>query len=221
VDRRSPLARTAWAGIVLILAGTASCAGRSIWLNTRNWAPVDMPAALARGETIRTPEFVPEFSGDYFIAISVDRKPSLDAMDATGCLLGVAFYPDKCSSSPVIDEDWVLYDEGKLAAKGSSRELRSGGGGFSRVIGYFHAERGQRYVLAVQVRMDGRELAAAHPHLRVDLSSGLSERYYFKSLSVAVGGIALIIVGTILLVVALLRRYWNQGVREWFIQPNG
>ena len=198
MDRERGLMRIRWIGVTFILAGMGLYAAVSLRSRVKNWTPLDVPISLSRGNTVRSPEFKVDVAGQYFIAISVERKLPLEVMT---CLMGMSLQPEKCSNPSVIDEAWVLRSRGEVVAHG----VASGNTGGD--LGRFQAEPGRPYDLEVNVRADGQALRAANPHLTVRIHPEISEKYDLQGLPFFLGGQALMILGTILLAISAIRNY--------------
>ena len=85
--------------------------------------------------------------------------------------MGFDIGSDNCTEPTVIRANWVLSDNGKIAASGAtSRRLLLGGGGEGdgfRSLGGAHLKEGHNYVLDVEFTEDGSILDVTHPHLAV------------------------------------------------------
>jgi hypothetical protein len=131
-------------------------------------AAVDMPVSLAVG-TVRTPEF-PVKGQPYLIMIEAEKRLPFADMN---CMLGLETpLPDpKCNQEPLLQADWVVWDEGHVVDRGSVHR-RDGRGGWAnasidRFLGHFVGERNKKYVLEVKFTKDGSALNVTNPHLIV------------------------------------------------------
>jgi hypothetical protein len=89
-------------------------------------AAVDMPVSLAVG-TVRTPEFLVKRE-PYLIMIRAEKRLPFDDMN---CMLGLETpLPDpKCNEEPLLQADWVVWDEGQVVDHGSVHRRNGRGGG--------------------------------------------------------------------------------------------
>jgi hypothetical protein len=129
---------------------------------------VDMPVSLAVG-TVRTPEF-PVKRQPYLIMIRAEKRLPFDEMN---CMLGltVAMPDPNCNKEPLLQADWVLWDEGQVVHHGSVHRRDRGGSwadaSIDRVLGGFVGERNKNYLLEVKFTKDGSALNVTNPHLIV------------------------------------------------------
>ncbi|MGB7847704.1 MAG: hypothetical protein WBL63_18985 [Candidatus Acidiferrum sp.] len=158
-------------GLGLLALGMAVFAGWDLWVKTRKFVPVDLPVSLAAGQTI-TSEFKLNFDGLYLIEIDAEKTLPLDTLH---CVMGVEGDAAKCKDiPPAIGTDWILSSNGQEVSHGSSLESHSApvqSDGVARVIGEFQGKAGLAYKLQATFTADGRSLAAAHPRLKVGVSS--------------------------------------------------
>ncbi len=131
-------------------------------------AAVDIPVSLAVG-TVRTPEFLVKRQ-PYLIMIRAERRLPFDDLN---CMLGLqSAMPDpNCNKEPLLQADWVVWDEGQVVDHGSVHR-RDGRGGWAdasidRFLGHFVGERNKKYVLEVKFTRDGSALNVTNPHLIV------------------------------------------------------
>jgi hypothetical protein len=129
---------------------------------------VDMPVSLAVG-TLRTPEF-PVKRQPYLIMIRAEKRLPFDDLN---CMLGLdSAMPDpNCNKEPLLQADWIVWDNGRVVDRGSVHR-RDGGGGWAdasidRFLGHFVGERNKKYVLEVKFTKDGSALNVTNPHLIV------------------------------------------------------
>lgn len=148
IEIGSPLRRSAWAGIGLLLLGITWFTSIQHWMATRSFTPVDMPVSLAPGET-RTGSFLINLEGEYQIR--------LDASDFN-------LIDPKCASLTPFKVRWGLHDRGK--AFSSERQ-----GYLPGYIGDFYSYKGT-YDLDLQVLSDSSCLNSGHPRLRISTSKG-------------------------------------------------
>jgi hypothetical protein len=129
---------------------------------------VDMPISLVLG-IVRTAEF-PVQRQPYLIMIRTKKHLPFHDLN---CMLGLeTALPDpKCSQEPLLQADWVLWDQGQVVDHGSVHS-RDGRGAWAdasidRLLGQFVGERNKKYVLEVKFTKDGSALNVTNPHLIV------------------------------------------------------
>jgi hypothetical protein len=158
-------------GLALLASGIGIFSAWSLWTKTRNFVPVDIPVSLAAGQTIIS-EFKLNFDGLYLIEIDAEKTIPLDTLH---CLMGVEADAVHCENiPPAVGAAWILSSNGQELGRGSSAELHSApvqSRTVARVIGEFQGKAGQPFKLQVTFTIDGRNLAAAHPRLKVGVSS--------------------------------------------------
>jgi hypothetical protein len=143
----------------------------------------------------------------YEINLDVDRKMPKDKID---CLLGIAFSAvNKCSESKnVISMSWEVRSGEQIVAKGESNPNGGGywrSGSIGRQIGQFHAKAGTNYLLEVRSAMDGGELNAANPRIKVTVNATRGKQQYVGSTLSSVASIVLACLGgSILLLMAIV-----------------
>ncbi len=173
IEIGSPLRRSAWVGIGLLLLGIALFAGIQHWMATRTFTAVDMPVSLAPGQT-RTGSFLINLEGEYQIR--------LDATDFN-------LIDPKCSSLTPFKVRWGLHDRGYVFS--SERQ-----GYLPGYIGDFYSYKGI-YDLDLQVLSDSTCLNSGHPRLRISTSKGDHEdettpALWLSALAMAVGASMLV-----------------------------
>jgi hypothetical protein len=158
-------------GLGLLALGMVVFAGWNLWINTRNFVPVNLPVSLVAGQTL-TSEFKLDFDGLYLIETDAEKTLPLNTLH---CLMGVEADAAQCKDiSPALGATWILYSNGQELRHGSSQELHSApvqSRTVARVIGEFQGKAGQAYKLQVTFTTDGRNMAPAHPRLKVGVSS--------------------------------------------------
>lgn len=133
-----------WFGAVLFCGGAALFSWMAIWLQSRNWVPVDMPISLARGH-IRTGPFKINLKADYDVRI--DHNDSL--VGSIDCR-----WYDK-----VVKGRSALY-RNRIHVKDYDDPLP-----YSWLFG-FDADEGT-YDLEIQIDSDTGCMDASHPRLRI------------------------------------------------------
>jgi hypothetical protein len=204
----------AWAkaGMILVSVGLATIAARYAWSSTRTWFPVGMPIAMRVGH-VRTPEFEVNLDALYNIYVVVQKE-------TLNCLLGVEdIHPERCKDvRPVLKASWTVRSGSVVVARGSSDENRGGGWfeeGIDRDIGSFRAKGGRRYMLEVDILVDGTLLDAGNPRLMVGVDPEYYEGYMITTLFfVTVPAIGCMLVGVVLILVGFARRPNRPGRRD-------
>jgi biopolymer transport protein ExbD len=149
-SEKKKLPASFWFGVVLVCAGAASFSSIAIWLNTRNWTPVDMPLSLARGH-VRTGPFKVNVRAGY--DVRMDYSTSSERADC--------FWYSRGKAS------WSLYGTGVRVKDFSDPSSYAS-------LGWFDGEHGI-YELDLQIDSDTGCLDAGHPRLRIS-----TERYAFE-----------------------------------------
>jgi len=197
-------------GIVFISAGIAFYAARILWLSTRANRPVNIPISMAVGH-VRTPVFKVNRNAIYAIDIEVQKAIPFETLN---CLLGTAMGSNsttlqECPDRPsVVKVSWVLSSEEQNVARGSTDDFRSGAWGnesISRSLGTFRSRSGRPYVLDVDVLADGSALGAGNPHLKIEVSSAVSEDEIVGSAILLLAMIVVVLIGVVLLSVSFFR----------------
>ncbi|MGC2184488.1 MAG: hypothetical protein WA637_14505 [Terriglobales bacterium] len=143
VEIGSPLLRSAWTGIGLLLLGIAWFTSIQHWMATRTFTPVDIPISLAPGQT-RTGSFLINLEGEYQIRLDAGDFNLIDP---------------KCASLTPFKVRWSLHDRGKVFSSQRQGYLPSS-------IGDFYSYKGT-YDLDLQVLSDSGCLNSVHPRLRI------------------------------------------------------
>ncbi len=149
-SEKKKLPASFWFGAVLVCAGAASFSSIAMWLNTRNWTPVDMPISLARGH-VRTGPFKVNVRAGY--DVRMDYSSSSERADC--------FWYSRGKAS------WSLYRNGVRVKDFSDPSSYAS-------LGWFDGEHGT-YQLDLQIDSDTGCLDAGHPRLRIS-----TERYAFE-----------------------------------------
>lgn len=199
-----PSSRAGRLGFIFVGVGVAVCGTWLLWLSTRTERPLDIPMPMAIGH-VRTREFKINLKAPYEIDIEVQKKIPYDTLN---CLLGTAMARtstnlEECPDRPsVVKASWVLTSDGRVVARGSSDDYRSGAwmnDSISRELGHFQSQSGRRYVLDVDVLADGSSLTPGNPRLKVEVHPMVYEQNAFRSVMLAVAMGMLILVGLSLL----------------------
>jgi hypothetical protein len=199
-------------GVFLILSGLCSLVGSMAWYSTRTWYPLNMPIALTVGH-VGTPEFIVNVSESFAIQLDVDRKVPTTVMDT---VLGTG---DPLSADPGevhgFKLAWTLTSDGRVVRREISDGHNQGywGRTTGRLLGYFRAEKGKRYRVDVDVLEDGSQLAAYHPHLKVNVDLFALDGYAIGEGIVQLAFLAVAGVGAALFVSAMIL-HWRAVSRH-------
>ena len=165
-----------WIGSALFCAGLASFSSIAMWLNTRNWVPVDMPISLARGH-VRTGPFKINVRAGY--DVRMDYSTSSERADC--------FWYSRGKAS------WSLYRNGVHVKDFSDPSPYAS-------FGWFDGEHGT-YQLDLQIDSDTGCLDTGHPRLRISTERRVFEErldpwLWFSALGTACGA-SLVVLGCI------------------------
>lgn len=153
-------------GAIFILIATTCYGAWKYWEETRTWEPLSMPICLSPGH-LRSKEFRINVEATFIVQVEVERK--IDS-DQVRCWLGIEICADTHS---ILHVKWVLSDAGKPVARGNSDQIHYGEGGIeslNREIGAFLVEKGDHYVLDLDVLDDGSLLNFGNPRLETEVS---------------------------------------------------
>ena len=166
---------------------------RYVVVRSVNWTPVEMPLGGDPG-TAHRQDFSVDQSGQYELAVRIDRPPVKSRSDHAECLLGFDWV--ECAGIAPLTFHWDLEsDDGSPPGCGDEPrtagvvEGRSSGGRFTpavaeRWLGCVDAHEDVRYALEVDVLSDLDELAPFNPRVVVVSSDALDRDEY--SLTAAV-----------------------------------
>lgn len=129
----------------LIVGPIVALIGYKHWLDTRTWAPLDIPISLSRGH-VRTPDFYINLSGEYHARLDVDYP---------------AIYTPGCAETA-----WRSLQTHTIGYENGVRIGEADGPTYGNVA-VLTADRKGRYTLDVEVLSDASCLNAAHPRLAV------------------------------------------------------
>jgi hypothetical protein len=202
----------AWVGTVLVFLGACLFVGNRAWYRARTWTPVNIPVPLTVGH-ISTPEFAVNVEDTFTIRLDVDPEVPARTMDA---VLGIGdLTSGKTEGGPGFKLSWVMRSDGKDVLHGISDGRGEGfwGSRRGRVLGSFHAEKGKRYRLDVDVLEDGSQLEPYHPHLRVSVDLFTLDGYAMATGISEVAALAVVGFGTALLISAMIVRLLSRRYR--------
>jgi hypothetical protein len=202
------LTRAAKSGLALIGVGMFIFLGIAIWLKTIRTTIVDLPLPL-HGQSAR-PEFSVDFDGLYTFWIQFD--PNTDSATAD-CLLGRPFSESSQNSDcknvpPRLEFSWKLSCDGQSIATGSSGVVGSNiktAKGLMADIVSFHAQKGRRYVLEVELHQDGSVVPIFPPRMLVELDPFNMEDLVWTSAAADSLALLLCLIGAITFSISLLR----------------
>ncbi len=141
-SEKKKLPASFWYGGLLLCAGLATFSSIAIWLNTRNWVPVDMPISMARGH-VRTGPFKVNVRAGY--DVRMDYSALAERADC--------FWYSRGRAS------WSLYRNGVHVKDFSDPSSYAN-------LGWFDGEPGT-YELDLQIDSDTGCLDVGHPRLRI------------------------------------------------------
>jgi hypothetical protein len=205
-----------WFGLAVLVAGISTVIGISVWERTRTWSPLDIPVSLTVGH-IRTPEFTVNIPERFEVRLSVNREVPAALMDK---VLGIGDVTSATDELSGFKMTWSLSIDGKVLQSGIS----DGGKGqeaywgsrVARRFGYFQAEKGKKYRLDFDVLEDGSQLAPYDPRLQVRVGIGVLDKYLMSDGVMEVMASAVAVLGFVLLLFALVRRWRTE--RRRFVQ---
>ena len=144
-------------GIAFVVAGLLlwSCMWRWVSRKQGIWQPLTTPISLGLAQ-IRSPEFTINATTAYRLLIEMNRSIPFQRME---CLLGLEVWESTTTCRDIAEIDdisWIVWSEGHIVAKGSSRDERGGtySDTISKILGSFEAEKGKRYRVILDVRQD-------------------------------------------------------------------
>jgi hypothetical protein len=183
----------------LLAIGACLLATSTIVVNWYKWEPVSFPIDLHVGQ-LESPSFRVNRSTHYLIELEAERALPFEQLN---CLLGIdPGLPDPCKETPSpIDLKWSVASSDKSIAEGTSDQEHSGawGGTINRTIGRFEGEKGKEYRLKIESLKDASVLAPAKPKIIVRVHPIEAKSYNVIAQAVLWVGLAVGIIGLILL----------------------
>jgi hypothetical protein len=167
--------------------------------------PLDIPMAPTVGH-ITTPEFTVNVEENFLIQLDVDREVPEAIMDE---VLGIGnLLSSKPSEAHGFKVAWALSSDAKIVRQDVSDEYKHGywGSTTGRLLGYFHAQKGGRYRLDVDVLEDGSRLAPYHPHLKVTVDLFTLDGYAMGEGFSELAGLLIAGIGAVLVASAIAVR---------------
>jgi hypothetical protein len=165
-------------GIAFSISAVAVYTHARALRRSRNWQPIMLPVSLASG-IIRTPTLGPDLDGDYEIDIQFEQTSNIVKLS---CLVGNdRFDPNGCKGkSDLIDIAWKLYSGGQVIQAGNAGDdpsIEFSNPLVERTIGHFRAQKGQHYILVLDVKRDASELNVASPKVMIRVPRGTAGDY--------------------------------------------
>jgi hypothetical protein len=197
-------------GLAAFIVGSLLCAW-AFWLNRpipeAVFRPVYEPISLGVGHIHQ--DFTTGLGVSYVMGIQVDRKLPFEELQCLMGLRGQSSGKDACHGIPaVLDYSWALGCNGRVIRTGSSGKLE--GGAYTdetmeAIFGWLDGKRGQECYLDLDFHRDGSGLAKANPRLHVEVDNSYYEDRAFGFLTYFFGGLAIVIVGGVLMLLSFLR----------------
>jgi len=196
-----------WFGLAVLVAGISTVIGISLWERTRTWSPLDMPVSLGVGH-IRTPEFAVNVSERFELQLSVNRQVPRVLLDK---VLGIGDVNSSTDELSGFKMTWVVSSNGNVLESGTS----DGGKGqeaywssrVGRHFGRFHAEKGKKYRLDLDVLEDGSGLDPYDPRLQVRVDMFVLDGYWIGDGIMQLIAFATAVLGFVVLLFAFLKRW--------------
>jgi hypothetical protein len=155
-------------GLVLFLSGISFSIGNWAWCRTRTWHVINKPLELRAG-SVSTEEFTVNINENFMLLLEVDRDvPPGIAQN----VLGTGELVSKNRSEPHgFKMRWAVMKDGKSIKGGLSDGNGEGywSSRIGRVLGFFPAEKGEKYRIDLNVLEDGSALDPYHPTLKVQV----------------------------------------------------
>jgi hypothetical protein len=198
-------------GLWLTILGILPYALLQTWIlfEPLNWKLLEYPVSLRSG-SITSPEFTTKRLTSYLILLEFDYGIDPQRMN---CLLGIRGFYEECQDIPeAVDVSWRLMTDGRSNGDGSSKDKLGElyNDTINKVIGRFDARKGQRHVVLLNVRRDGRDLDSTNPRLVVLGYSKYGEGAMFLLQFTFYG--AVLVSGTGLILVCV--SFFARGVRR-------
>lgn len=188
-------------GLTLLFLGIAFAVGNRAWYRTRTWRVVDRSLELSVGP-VSTQEFAINVEENFLILLEVDRD--VPPKIAEG-VLGTGKLVSEHLVAHGFKMRWAVLKNGSLMKQGLSDGNGEGYGGsrMGRILGFFPAERGQKYRIDLDVLEDGSALKPYHPTLKVQVDlftlDGYAMAEGFSELAgLVVAGIGVLLIAPVL-----------------------
>jgi len=128
------------------------------------------PVPLSQG-VWRSQEF-PVGKHDYHVWLNVDRRIPLDELD---CDPRPSSPRNQCSSPPLLDLDWKIWDGTTLVKSWPAEPIKAAAwskAAISCFLGDFKGKRNGHFILELNVKNDGGRLKDLHPRVQIVKSPG-------------------------------------------------
>ena len=109
---------------------------------------------------------------DYHVWLEVDRRMPLEELD---CDLGPPRPRNQCSTPPLLDLEWRIWDGTTLVKNWSATPIRAAGWGeasTSCILGGFEGKRNGHFTLELNVKKDAGRLKDLHPRVQIVKNPG-------------------------------------------------
>jgi hypothetical protein len=161
-----------------------------------------MPIQLTVGHT-RTPQFKTNVEENFEIQLAVDRDVP---RSVTAGLLGIGdLGSGDAKGGGGFKLAWTLIGDGKPVKQGISDGRGEGywGASVGRQLGYFHATKGTKYDLALDVLENGSALSPDHPRIVVAIDLFTLDGYAMADGFSQLAGFGVAGVGSLLIIVGV------------------
>ena len=109
---------------------------------------------------------------DYHVELEVDRRVPIEELD---CDLGPPRDGHECSTQPLLDLEWKVWDGETLVKSWSSHPIRAGAWSetsTSCFLGDFEGKRNGHFTLELDVKKDAGQLKDLHPRIQIVKNPG-------------------------------------------------
>jgi len=128
------------------------------------------PVPLSEG-VWRSQEF-PVGKHSYIVSLEFDRRVPIEELD---CDLGPRPLYDQCSTLPLLDLEWRIFDGTTLVEIWSEKPIRASAWSAtstSCVLGDFEGKRNGHFTLELNVKKDAGRLKDLHPRVQIVKNPG-------------------------------------------------
>jgi hypothetical protein len=189
-------------GLLPVLSGISFSIGNWAWYRTRTWSVVDKPLELKAG-SVTSQEFTVNVKENFIIQLEVDRGiPSNIAFNVLGT---GEIGSDNRTEPHGFKMRWAVMKGGKLIKEGFSDGNGEGywSSRIGRVLGFFPAEKGEKYRINLDVLEDGSALDPYHPTLKVQVDLFTLDGYAMGEGFSELAGMIVAGIGALLLIPVL------------------
>lgn len=202
-----------WIGSVLALCGLGCAVASFAWYRTRTWYLLEMPIQLTIGH-IRTAEFKTNVEENFEIQLAVDRDVPRSLTEG---LLGIG----DLATGDVKDGGgfklaWSVRGDDRIVKQGISGGIREGfwGASVGRRLGYFHATKGTKYNLDLDVLENAKELSPYHPRIVVTIDLFTLDGYAMADGFSQLAGFGVAGIGGLLMIIAFALKWADRKSAE-------